>query len=198
MSHAYLPKIFMSAHHDLHDPTHNSPSVVKLLLFYVIPMSLLPPLMYVYAEVKHPGVILPILEPGLTIHEAILVGAAFFMVELLAVALMAMFIQQMGDQVGTHPTYADAYSLAAFAPTPLWLATIGLALPNLWVNVVFMVIAWVFSVGLIRRGVSSLFLPYDDSHTHQLANTLTFMGVMTWCGLLLFLVILLSMMMGWR
>lgn len=196
MSHLSLPRIFMTSSAD--PGGRDTPSVAKLLLLYVMPMSLLPPLMYVYSQLAHPGAVLPLLEPALSLSEAVLVGAAFFMVELLAVAMMAMFIQQLGDRVGTQPSYAEAYALAAFAPTPLWLATLGLALPNLWVNVGFMVIAWFFSVGLIRRGITPLFMPYDDSKTHQLANTLTFIGVMTWCGLLLFLVLLLSMVLGWR
>jgi hypothetical protein len=196
MSHTVLPRLFMTSCRS--KSAGAAPSVPKLLLLYVAPMSLLPPLMYIYSQLAHPGVILPRLEPALGTHEALLVGTAFFLIELLAVAMMAMFIQQMGDKVGVQPDYADAYALAAIAPTPLWLATLGLVLPNLWVNVGFMAIAWFFCAGLIRRGVQTLFLPYDDSHTHQLANTLTFIGVMTWCSLLLFLVLLLSMLMGWR
>lgn len=198
MSPLCLPKIFMSAAADQPPGSRGTPSVAKLLLFYVMPLSALPPLMYVYAQLAHPGAVLPQLEPAPSLHEVLLVGAAFFMIELLAVALMAMFIQQLGERVGCQPAYADAYALAALAPSPLWLATLGLALPSLWVNIGFMVLAWFFSAGLIRRGIAPLFAPHDDSSTHTLANTLTFIGVMTWCGLLLFLVLLLSMLLGWR
>ena len=197
MSHITLPRLFMRP--CCGKPEEQAePSVPKLLLFYVIPLSLLPPLMYVYSQLVHPGIILPRLEPALGNTEAWLVGAAFFMVELLAVALMAMFIQQMGESINVVPSYAQAYALAATAPTPLWLATLGLILPSLWVNFGFLLIAWFACAGLIRRGVQTLFMPYDDSKTHQLANTLTFIGVMCWCSLLLFLVLLLSMLLGWR
>lgn len=197
MSHFALPRCFTSIDHDA-PGDQREPSVAKLFLLFVVPMSLLPPLMYVYAQTAHPGAILPRLEPALSLNEAILVGTAFFLIELLTVAMMAMFIQQMGDDVGVQPSYADAYALAATAPAPLWLATLGLALPSLWVNVAFLLIAWFFSVGLIRRGVQTLFMPYDDSRTHRIANTLTLIGVASWASLLLFLVLLLSIMLGWR
>jgi len=197
MSHITLPCLFKTRCND-NAGGEAGPSVPKLLLFYVVPMSLLPPLMYVYAQFNHAGAIFPRLEPALGLHETVLVGIAFFLIELLAVSLMAMFIQQMGDQVGVHPSYADAYALAATAPTPLWLATLGLALPSFWINAGFMLVAWFFCVGLIRRGVQMLFMPYDDSRTHRLANTLTFVGLMTWFALLLFLVLLLSIIVGWR
>lgn len=197
MSHITLPRLFMrSCCGKSEDSTE--PSVPKLLLLYVTPLSLLPPAMYVYSQLVHPGIILPRLEPALGLNEALLVGAAFFMVELLAVALMAMFIQQMGEAIDVVPSYAQAYALAATAPTPLWLATLGLLLPSFWVNLAFLVIAWFACAGLIRRGVQTLFIPYDDSRTHKLANTLTLIGAATWFALLLFLVFLLSITVGWR
>lgn len=197
MSHITLPRLFMRP--CCGKPEEQAePSVPKLLLFYVIPLSLLPPLIYVYSQLVHPGIILPRLEPALGNTEAWLVGATFFMVELLAVALMAMFIQQMGESINVVPSYAQAYALAATAPTPLWLATLGLILPSLWVNFGFLLIAWFACAGLIRRGVQTLFMPYDDSRTHKLANTLTLIGAATWFALLLFLVLLLSITVGWR
>lgn len=200
MSHTTLPRIFMRNCCDKRagNTILREPSVAKLLLLFVVPLSLLPPLMYVYAALAHPGVILPRLEPAPSLNESMLVGAAFFMIELLAVAMMAMFIQQLGESIQVQPDYADAYALAAIAPTPLWLASLGLAFPSVWFNVGLMVVAWICSVGLIRRGVQTLFMPYDDSRDHRLANTLTMIGVATWGALLLFLVLLLSMVIGWR
>lgn len=197
MSYFALPRCLTTETQDIPGKPREA-SVAKLFLLLVVPMSLLPPLMYVYAQISAPGAILPRLEPAISLNEALLVGTAFFLAELLTVALMAMFIQQLGDKVSVQPSYANAYALAATAPIPLWLATLGLALPNLWVNVAFMSIAWLFSVGLIRRGVQTLYMPYDDSKTHKLANTLAFIGVASWLSLLLFLVLLLSMMLGWR
>ncbi|MDE2600560.1 MAG: DUF1282 family protein [Rhodocyclaceae bacterium] len=196
MSHIALPRLYTTSRHDAAGT--DGPSVPKLLAFYVVPLSLLPPLMYVYAQLVHPGAVLPLLEPALRTGEAALVGTAFFLIELLAVALMAMFIQQMGDGAGVQPDYADAYALAATAPTPLWLATLGLALPSLLANIALVVVAWFVCAGLIRRGVRVLFVPYNDRRMRRLANTLTMIGVATWFALLLFLVLLLSIIVGWR
>ena len=197
MSHITLPRLFMRS--CCGKPTDRTePSVPKLLLFYVTPLSLLPPLTYIHSQLVHPGVVLPRLEPAPGITEVFLLGAAFFMAELLAVALMAMVIQQMGEPVGVIPGYADAYALAATAPTPLWLASLGLLLPSFWLNLALLPLAWLACIGLIRRGVRTLFMPYDDSRTHLLSNTLTLVGAAVWFALLLFLALLLGLTVGWR
>lgn len=196
MTHLSLPRIFQMP---MHRPgTDAPPSVLRLLLFYVTPLSLLPPLLYLYAQLHHPGAVLPMLEPAPTPGEAVLVGFAFLMAELGMVALMASYIQYQGEQLNLPTAYADAYALAAIAPTPLWLSSLSLLMPFMALNVLFVGLAWLVSAGIIRRGVATLFAPYDDTHDHAVANAITFVGLMAWFALMLTLVMLLSMLLGWR
>src|SRR5690606_27755095 len=65
------------------------PGVNRLMWMYVAPMSLVPAVMFMYAMVVTPGAVLPAVIPYLSTGEALAVGAAFFVIEIGMVALMA-------------------------------------------------------------------------------------------------------------
>jgi hypothetical protein len=174
------------------------PSVARLFAFLVVPLSLVPPLMYAYAEVAAPGAVLPLVEPPLQWEELAVVGIVFFAIELADVALMASYIQQLGELADVHPDYSTAYVLAAVAPTPLWLSALGLFVPSLWFNVLLVIAAWSCSVALIRNGVRPLFGIADEHKAMRFADAVTAAGVVVWIGMLLLFMMLLGMLLGWR
>lgn len=198
MSLINLPRMFLSENEGWPDIVRIHPSVTKLLLFFVMPMSVIPPLMYAYAQLVYPGVVTPLVEPPLTVRELAVVGAAFFIIEVAMVALMATYIQVLGESAGVRPPYAEAYTLAAIAPTPLWLAALALFIPSAWVNALIVCAAWVGAAALIRHGVRPLFKMDDEAKAHRLANTITLTGVVVWFGLIAVLVMFLGILLGWR
>lgn len=198
MSLMSFPRMMVSDSEGWSDVVRMHPTVVKLMLYFVMPMSLIPPLMYAYAQFVHPGVIFALVEPPLSNGEATLVGATFFLVELAMVALMAAYIQELGGVADVHPSYPDAFTLAAIAPTPLWLSALALFVPSLWFNVLVAAAAWVGSVALIRHGVRALFRVSDETKARRLANLVTATGVVVWIGMLLLLLMMLGMVLGWR
>ncbi len=198
MSLMSLPKMFLSETEGWPDLVRIHPSVTQLLVFFVAPLSLIPPLMYAYAGLVQPDGVFPLMQPPLTGLEAFWVGSAFFMIELATVAIMAAYIQQLGDAAGVHPEYAEAYTLAAIAPTPLWLSALVLFIPSMGLSVLVVALAWAGSVALIRHGVRPLFRLAGDDKVRSLANAITMTGVAAWAGLMLVLVLLLSIALGWR
>lgn len=198
MSISSLPRMFVSEREGWSDMVRMHPSVKSLLLYLVVPMSLLPAVMYAFAELAYPGAIFVRLEPSLSLGEALIVGAAFFLIEVLMVALMAVFIQQMGESVGIVPPYEHAFSLAAVAPVPLWLSSLALFVPSLWLNVAVVAVAWVGCVALIRHGVRPLLRMRDEQQARQMANKVTFIGVVAWLLLMVMLAFLLSVVLGLR
>jgi hypothetical protein len=174
------------------------PSVMKLLLLFVAPMSAIPPLMHAYAQLVHPGAVTLLVQPPLTAGELLLVGGAFYITEIAMVSLMAVYIQQLAESFDLHPKYEETYTLAAIAPTPLWLSSLALFVPNVWFNVAVVLVAWVGSVALIRHGVRPLFRVEDEITAHRLANAVTVAGVGVWIGLMVVLTMSLGMLMGWR
>jgi hypothetical protein len=193
-----LPRMFVSETEGWESILHARFSLTMLTVFFVIPMSLIPPLMYAYAQIVIPGHVAPLVVPPLTVRELVLVGAIFFMIELGMVALMGNYVQQLADSRGFAVRYADAYTLAAIAPTPLWLSTLALSVPSVWFNVLVVAVAWAGSVALIRHGIPPLLKVSDHDKARRLANVITAVGVGAWIALLVVMVMLMGMLVGWR
>ncbi len=198
MSLVSLPKILAHSGDGSLNLFRIHPSVAKTFLAVVVPMSLIPPLMYAYAQRYYPGEIAPLVVPPLTIGELVLVGTVFFGIELATVTLMAFYIQQLAESVGIRPRYSDAFTLAALAPIPLWLSTLALAVPSAWVTFLAVSVAWLGSVAIIRRGVRPLLGVDDDTKARRLANAITLTGVATWVALMVVLNMLLGMTFAYR
>jgi len=198
MSFAHLPRMLLSESEGWSDVVRLHPSVKKLLLTFVAPMSLIPAVMYAYAELVQPGGVFPLLEPMLSVREAALVGGLFFVAEIAMVMLMAVFIQQVGESIDIATNYESAFTLAAIAPTPLWLASLALFVPSMWVNVLVVALAWSGSVALIRHGVRPLIGLQDTRKARWMANVVTFIGISAWLALMILLALLLSLVIGLR
>lgn len=193
-----LPKMLVSEAEGWPDILRVHPTVVQCLFLLVVPLSLIPPAMYAYAQTVTPGAVFPIVEPPLQWEELTVVGLVFFAIEVANVALMASYIQQLGALADVQPDYPSAYILAAIAPVPLWLAPLGLFVPSLAFNVLLVIAAWACSVALIRNGIRPLFNVVDEHKAMRFANAVTAAGVAVWIGMLLVFMMLLGMLFGWR
>lgn len=162
----------------------------------VLPMSLLPPVLYAYAELAHPGVIFPLSVPALTSMQLLVSGIVFYIAQLLMVGYMAMLIQRMSLVRDHDPGYDSAYALAAIAPVPLWLASLSLLVPSLAFVLAVGAVAWVASILLIRHGVRPLLHIGDEKTAHYVANVVTGAGIAAWIGLLVVSAMILSMLLG--
>jgi hypothetical protein len=174
------------------------PTVPRLMLFYVLPMSLIPPAMFVFAVAAGGGELFPALVPAMSLAESLLVAAVFFAAEIGMVLLMGSLIQEMGELVDAQLPYGDALLLAAIVPTPLWLASLALLVPSLPVIAVALAIAWVCCAALVRHGVPRLFHMADAARARILARHVLAAGVLAWIALMVLQALLLSMLMGWR
>lgn len=163
----------------------------------VMPMSLLPPVLYAYAELMHPGQVFPLSVPAMSAMQLLVTGVVLYGVQLAMVNYMAMLIQRMSKARDHDPGYDGAYSLAAIAPVPLWLSSLSLLAPSLWFVVACVALAWMASVALIRHGVRPLLHISDEKTAHYVANMVTMAGVAAWIGLLLATEIILSILLSW-
>jgi hypothetical protein len=193
-----LPKMVYSYGDGWLDLIRIHPSVARMFAFYVAPMSLIPPAMFVYAHLASPGRVFPAVVPDLTANELILGMGAFYLVELAMVFLMASLIQQIGDVVDIQPPYHDAFMLAAVAPTPLWLSTLALFVPSMVFNGAVLILAWMASAALIYHGVEPLFRLEGHSKSRLMGSMILMAGVLAWCALLAVLALAMSMVVGLR
>lgn len=197
MSPAHLPKMFFSESEGWSDIVRIHPSVKKLFTALVLPLSLVPPLMYAYAQLAYPGEIFPLSRPAPTVGQLLVNGLVFFVLELAMVSAMTLFIQQIAEGKGVRVPYENAYALAAIAPVPLWLCAFALFIPSLGTNVALLVLAWIGSVALIRHGVRPLLRIEDSRKAHYVANMIVLSGVVAWFLLMIVAAGLLSLFLVW-
>lgn len=193
-----LPKMVYSYGDGWLDLVRIHPTVAKLFTTYVMPMSLIPPAMYVYASVVAPGSVFPAQAPAFTVGELMLVAAGLYLAELVMVLLMGSLIQQIGDVVGINPAYPESFMLAAVAPTPLWLASLALFVPSAAFNGVVLALAWVASAALIYHGVEPIFRLEGHGKSRLMASGILAAGVLAWCALLAVMALGMSMVIGLR
>lgn len=174
------------------------PGTRRLMWTYVVPMSLIPAVMFVYAMVLTPGKVLPALSPQIAVAEAVTVALLFFLIEVGMVALMAALIQQMGEVVEATPGYEESFVLAAVAPTPLWIGSLALLVPSLWFNMAVMVCAWLAAASLIYHGVFPVFRLESRAQARMMGSFVLSAGVIAWAALLVVMALVLSMVIGLR
>lgn len=197
MSIAHFPAMLISETEGWSEIAQSHLATKRLLLYLVMPMSLIPSLMYAYSEVINPGAVFPLSVPAMTGFQLVATGIVLFVVQLFMVSFMAMLIQRMAIAQDHDPGYESAYSLAAIAPVPLWLSAFALFVPSLAFNVIVVVAAWAAAVALIRHGVRPLLQIADARKAHYVANMVTMAGVVAWIGLMIISAGLLSMLLGW-
>jgi hypothetical protein len=156
------------------------PGLLKVFAFIVLPLSLLPPGMLYYA--------------GSNYSEVFLKGAAgkawgeiavvFFLAEMLTFLGMGWLIKQVAESNQLKIDYHDAYLLAAIAPIPLWLSSLGLLVPSLAFNAGLSLAALGLSCGIIYHGVEGLCHTLEDITAGAIVQTVIGVGLIAWALLL--------------
>ena len=116
-----------------------------------VPLSLLPPTMIVLLDGP-----LSAYLPVLQIRPSVFMASLFFGCEVLSVFLIGWLIKQVASTLGHEVAYADAYLVAAIAPIPLWLSSLGLLVNNPFLNTALPLSALASCCALIYQGAYSL------------------------------------------
>ena len=149
-------------------------SMHRLFLLHVVPLSLIPPLFVYFASNKYADGLIPILSDT----KLLLVAGILFVVELVTVPVMGVIIRQLGEVAEIHPSYHDSFTLAAVAPTPLWLVPICfLIIPNILVNLLALALAVMATVGFIYYGVPAVFRLKERGHAILMFGAVMTAGV---------------------
>lgn len=163
-------------------------SMHRLYLLHVVPLSLIPPLFIYFAAGNYAGDLLPILSKA----QLLLVAVIVFIVELVAVPLMALILRQLAEVADTHPSYHDAFTLAAVAPTPLWLVPIVFLIPDMLVGLVALTMALMATVGFIYYGIPSVFRIKERGHAMLLFGAVLTAGIIAWVFLMVATLVVLG------
>jgi hypothetical protein len=163
-------------------------SMHRLYLLHVVPLSLIPPLFIYFAAGNYAGDLLPVLSKA----QLFLVAVILFIVELVAVPLMGLILRQLAEVADSHPSYHDAFTLAAVAPTPLWLVPIVFLIPDMLVNLVALTMALMATVGFIYYGIPAVFRIKERGHAMLLFGAVFTAGIIAWVFLMVATLVVLG------
>ena len=156
------------------------PSVPKIYFLYVVPMSLIPPAMLLYAAHNYGDRMLG----NISLSEAWWLAGLFFVAELVLVPAMGAVIQRIGDVANARPAYHDAFAFAAVVPTPLWLSALALFIPSLTINALATVAALFGAAALIYEGTYRLFRLKEEGSLPLLSGSILAAGLVAWASLM--------------
>lgn len=156
--------------------THSHVSVLRLLLLYALPLSVIPPVMIYYAGVTYGGHLLPVLS----LMQLETIGIVFFLAELVMPFIVAFIVQSLGEVVAIKPAYEDAYKLAVMVPTPLWLAPLFLFIPSFILNLTIGALAMMLSGALIFYSVPSILKIEEEGHAMLISWSVLATGMVAW------------------
>jgi hypothetical protein len=156
--------------------TQTHVSVLKMCLFYAVPLSIVPPAMIYYAGIMYGGNLLP----ALSAVKLQTIAVMFFLVEVAMTFVVAYLIQRTCDVVDMKPAYEDCYKLAVIVPTPLWLAPLFLFIPSFMLNLTAGAAALIFSGMLIYYTVPSILKVEEPGHAILLSGSILSVGLVAW------------------
>jgi len=117
---------------------------------------------------------------GHTVRMPLATGIAHmalsYLLSLAFVYLFAMVIHAFAPKFEGHGDFIDALKVAAFTPTPFWVAGILNVIPSLWI-IVFL--ASLYSVWLLYLGLPTLTEPPEDKALPYFCVVLLTMIVLT-------------------
>lgn len=166
----------------------SNPSIPRLFLLHVVPLACIPTLMIVYAGNSNETYLLVDMLSG---PKLMFVGTIFFLVQLIAVPIMASIIRHLGEVADISPSYESAFILAAVAPTPLWLSAVSLFAPNFLVLIAIGTLALMASAGLIFYGIPQLF------DIQEKENAVMYFGGIMVAGMITLVFLMLSTLVIW-
>lgn len=154
----------------------SKPTMHRLFLLHVLPFSLIPPVMIYIVGQSHTILFFDLL-PG---SKLLLVSVILFFIQLVVVPVMASILRQLAEIADSHPTYREAFVLAAVAPTPLWMAPIFLFVPDIIVNMGITSLAMMASAGFIYYGIPTVFKVKEQGHVYLLFGAILMAGATAW------------------
>jgi len=137
------------------DTTENDrlPGVATMMLGYVIPLSLVTPVMLSIVVRQYPQLFTDLL-PGDRLY---IVVFALFVLQVVAVPLMALIVKHMSEMIGIIPSYKEALLVMAVSATPCWLVALFYLVPSFAFNIVMHAVASCLSAFLVYLGIRNVF-----------------------------------------
>ncbi|MCI2284845.1 YIP1 family protein [Colwellia sp. MSW7] len=164
-------------------------SVVKTLFYMVLPLSLLPPVMILYAGFEYGERFFPAANEVLWISSA----AVFLIAELITVMMMAWAIKNIAASRGIQTEYRNTLAVTSFSAVPMWLSSFVLFLPHPLFVIGMVLLGLLASICLNYFGTKNLLKMHEELEVANITHTTISLGVVAW----VFLVTLIAIPLLW-
>jgi MFS family permease len=152
------------------------PSVWKTFLLLSLPFALIPPLMLVLAGGQHGAAYLVDATPARWQAVAFI----FLIAELLTVPLMGWVIGRIAASRGLVVRFEDAFRLAAICALPMWLSSLVLLIPQMWVVIAGIVGGLLVAADMLYHGSASILNISDRTQAQSLSYEVFSAGCLAW------------------
>ncbi len=117
------------------------------------------------------------------------VALVFLIAELLTVPLMGWILQSIASVHKMSVDFKDTFLLAAIVAVPMWLSSLGLAIPNLWAMIGVVVLGFIAAVSLLYRGTYSILKMDEQIEAQSMSFAAFSVGAIVWIMLCAFVVL---------
>ncbi len=173
-------RMMVSFHEGWDELQRERPSINNLMLNLVLPFSMLPSAMILYAGHVNGTYYAPQVPVERWDGAALL----FLLAELATVPLMAWVLQQIAGSKQIAASFHDSFVLAASAALPLWLSSLVLLVPNLAFNLVGALFGLFGAFAMLYHGLPVMFGTDEDIESLDLAYSAISVGGAAWAILM--------------
>jgi len=161
------------------------PSLLKTFLLLVLPFSLIPPAMLIYAGSHHASLYLLEAPSG----RWQVVASVFLIAELLTVPLMSWVVKTVASAHKIPAEDKETFLLAGVTAVPMWLSSLGLAIPSMWAMIGLIMLGLFLSASVLYHGAYSLLKMKDKVEAQALSFEVFSTGALVWALLCAFVVL---------
>lgn len=145
-------KLPLSANSGWQDLLNARLSLRKILFMTMLPIALLPPVLLYFTGIHHPE-LLPHAVENKFWGE---IAAVFFLAEIATALAMGWSIKQVAKIFTLSIDQKDALLVAAIAPVPMWISSLGLLLPNFVLSMVIVFGGLGLTCGMTYNGILAI------------------------------------------
>jgi hypothetical protein len=108
---------------------------------------------------------------------------------LVSVIVMAWSIKQMALSRKIDADFKDTFLLTAITAIPMWLSSLGLAIPNIWATMGLAAIGLAASASLLYHGIFAILKLEDEQDAQALSYASFTVGIFVWVILCTFVIV---------
>lgn len=160
-------------------------SVFNTLFYMVFPLSLLPPVMILYAGFEYGNSFFPMANEVLWITSA----AVFFIAEIITVMLMAWTVKNIAALYTIQTEFRNTLAVTSFSAVPMWLSSFALFIPNPLFVISMLLVGLITSIILNYLGTKNLLHTHEEIEVAAITHASISLGVFAWVFLVALTVI---------